>query len=158
MNLESFFEEAERLDIRLSLPSKDSSSINPLDNEALFQLPLLAMVILALSKGRSKPMLTHIGQLVGECLESSVPGFKGSSQDIGWSANLRIRTIKALRFLECTQQIIIDKKDNRIKATRLGSKLYTTAINLDTPLSHALEMIELSYQRILDEARVWEKV
>ena len=49
-----------------------------LDNEALFQLPLLAMSILAISKGLSKPQLPEIGQLVGECLERTVAGFKGS--------------------------------------------------------------------------------
>jgi hypothetical protein len=77
-----------------------------LDDEALFQMPLLAMTILALSKGLSKPQLPEIGQLVGERLERTVAGFKGSSQDIGWSGNLRRRCGRKLglpRGSSCTR-------------------------------------------------------
>lgn len=97
MNSPEFFREARRLGLKLNLSGEGSSPAHTLDNEALFQLPLLAMTILAISKAQSKPQLPEIGQLVGECLERTVAGFKGSSQDIGWSGNLRIRTIKALR-------------------------------------------------------------
>lgn len=128
--------------------------MHTLDNEALFQLPLLAMTILAMSKGRSKPELSEIGQLVGECLERTVAGFKGSSQDIDWSGNLRIRTIKALTFLESTAQVTIDKVTREISATDLGKKVYSSAAEGESPLAHSMKTIELSYQYIRDEARV----
>jgi len=117
-----FFSEARRLGLKLNLSGEGPSPMHTLDNEALFQLPLLAMTILAISKGRSKPELPEIGQLVGECLERTVAGFKGSSQDIGWSGNLRIRTIKALTFLESTGQITIDKVTRRNLCHRLGQE------------------------------------
>ncbi|WP_313631834.1 hypothetical protein [Massilia timonae] len=149
-----FFSEARRLGLKLNLSGNGPSPMHRLDNEALFQLPLLAMTILAISKGRSKPELPEIGQLVGECLERTVPGFKGSSQDIGWSGNLRIRTIKALTFLETTGLIIIDRVTREISATDLGKKVYSGAVEGESFLAHSLKTIELSYQYIRDEARV----
>ena len=69
MSLTEFFKEADKLDIRLTVPVEEAMPTHSLSNEALFQLPLLAMTILAISKGTSKPLLPEIGQLVGECLE-----------------------------------------------------------------------------------------
>lgn len=154
MNLSEFFNEAEKLNIHLHISVAESLPTHSLNNEALFQLPLLAMTILALSKGNSKPVLSEIGQLVGECLERTVTGFKGSSQDIGWSANLRIRTIKALTFLETTKQVSVDEHTRRITATDLGKKIYSGAIKGDSALAHSMRTIELSYKYILDETRV----
>lgn len=154
MSLHDFFTEAEKLNTHLRISVTDSIPAHSLNNEALFQLPLLAMTILALSKGKSKPVLSEIGQLVGECLERTVAGFKGSSQDIGWSANLRIRTIKALTFLESTQQVSIDEHTRRISATELGKKIYSSAIKGDTRLSHSMKTMEMSYMYLLDESKI----
>jgi len=154
MNATEFFDEAAKLNIRLNLPAELSVPAHSLSNEALFQLPLLAMTILAITKGAAKPLLSEIGQLVGECLERTVPGFKGSSQDIGWSGNLRIRTVKALTFLEATRQITVDKHTRRISATELGKKVYQSTIAGESPLAMSMKTIELSYQYIRDETRV----
>ncbi|WP_322005104.1 hypothetical protein [Paraburkholderia tropica] len=154
MNTNEFFDEASRLNIRLTLPADLSAPAHSLSNEALFQLPLLAMTILAITKGNAKPLLQEIGQLVGECLERTVAGFKGSSQDIGWSGNLRIRTIKALTFLEATRQISVDAQTRRISATELGKKVYRSAVEGESPLAVSMKTIELSYQYIRDEARI----
>jgi len=148
-----FFNEARRLGLKLNLSGEGSSPAHTLDNEALFQLPLLAMTILAISKGRSKPALPEIGQLVGECLERTVAGFKYSSQDIGWSGNLRIRTVKALMFLESTGQVSIDKVTREISVTDLGKKVYTGAVEGESLLAFSMKTIELSYQYIRDEDR-----
>ncbi len=154
MTAADFFTEAKRLNLTLKLSGHGPSPTHTLDNEALFQLPLLAMTILAISKGLSKPELPEIGQLVGECLERTVAGFKGSSQEIGWSGNLRIRTIKALTFLESTGQVTIDDVTRRISATDLGKKVYNGAIDGENLLAVSMKTVELSYQYIRDEARV----
>lgn len=154
MSSTKFFSEARRLGLKLELSGEGPSPVHTLDNEALFQLPLLAMAILAMSKGRSKPELPEIGQLVGECLERTVAGFKGSSQAIGWSGNLRIRTIKAVTFLESTGQVSIDEWTREISATDLGKKVYSGAVEGESLLALSLKTIELSYQYIRDEARV----
>jgi hypothetical protein len=158
MNATEFFNEATRLNIRLDLPVELSLPAQSLNNEALFQLPLLAMTILAITKGASKPLLPEIGQLVGECLQRTVPGFKGSSQDIGWSGNLRIRTIKALTFLEATNQVSVDQLTRRISATELGKKVYQNAIAGESLLAISMKTVELSYQYIRDEARAGGEV
>ena len=154
MNAAEFFDEATKRNLRLNLPVELSAPAFSLSNEALFQLPLLAMTILAITKGAGKPFLPEIGQLVGECLERTVAGFKGSSQDIGWSGNLRIRTIKALTFLETTNQISVDKHTRRISATELGKKVYQSAMAGESSFANSMKTIELSYQYIRDEARV----
>ena len=141
MSAANFFSEAKRLNLNLQISGDGPSPAHTLDNEALFQLPLLAMAILAISKGLSKPELPEIGQLVGECLERTVAGFKGSSQDIGWSGNLRIRTIKALTFLESTGQITIDRGTRRVSATDLGKKVYNDAINGESLLAVSMKTI-----------------
>jgi len=153
MSTAEFFSEARRLKLKLSVSGEGLSTAHTLDNEALFQLPLLAMTILAISKGQSKPQLPEIGQLVGECLERTVAGFKGSSQEIGWSGNLRIRTIKALTFLEATGQVTIDEATRRITVTDLGKKVYNGAVDGDNLLAVSMKTVELSYQYIRDEAR-----
>lgn len=158
MNLDEFFDEADRLGIRMSLPEKSAPLPHSLSNEALFQLPLLAMTILAIAKNRSKPHLPEIGQLVGACLERTVAGFKGSSQDIGWSANLRIRTIKALTFLEQAGFAAVDPQTKEIAATDRGREIYKHAIKDESILSLSLQLIEQSYQNIRAENRILGEV
>lgn len=153
MSSPEFFSEARRLGLKLNLSGEGSSPAHTLDNEALFHLPLLAMTILAISKGQSKPKMPEIGQLVGECLERTVAGFKGSSQDIGWSGNLRIRTIKALTFLESTGLVTIDEGTRRIASTDLGKRVYNDAVEGESLLSFSMKTVELSYQYIRDEAK-----
>lgn len=158
MNLAEFFDEAERMKLRVSVSDTRDPMPHSLSNEALFQIPLLAMAVLAISKSRSKPELPEIGQLVGECLERTVVGFKGTSQDIGWSANLRIRTIKALTFLEATGLAEVDSRTREISATVLGRQVYEHAIEGETYLSISLQTIERSYQNIRAEAKIQGEV
>ena len=158
MNLTEFFDEAERMKLRVSVTDTRDPMPHSLSNEALFQIPLLAMAVLAISKSRSKPELPEIGQLVGECLERTVVGFRGTSQDIGWSANLRIRTIKALTFLEATGLAEIDSRTREISATALGRQVYEHAIEGETYLSVSLQTIERSYQNIRAEAKIQGEV
>lgn len=91
MNFNEFFTEVKSKNIVLKCSNTDSAVNHRLDNEALFHLPLLAMTILLLSKSKKKPKSDELGQLVGECFERAFVGFKGSSQHLGWSANLRMR-------------------------------------------------------------------
>lgn len=158
MNYDQFFEEATKLQLRPPVEAVNAMFRSSLDNEALFQLPLLAMVILTLSAGRKKPKTAELGQLVGECLERTVAGFKGSSQGIGWSANLRIRTVKALTFLERTHFISIDERSGRIAAEDIGRKVLADIYAAETPLTHALSIVERSYENINAERLIGEEV
>lgn len=158
MKYDQFFEEATERNLHLSATKQPSVYRSTLDNEALFQLPLLAMVILTLSKGKNKPRMAELGQLVGECLERTVAGFKGSSQDIGWSANLRIRTVKALTFLERTGLAQFDERTNLVIATAAGRNVIESAIENGTLLSHALMTLERSYENIRAEKRIRSEV
>lgn len=158
MKYDQFFEEAAERNLHLSATKHPFVYRSTLDNEALFQLPLLAMVILTLTKGKNKPRMAELGQLVGECLERTVAGFKGSSQDIGWSANLRIRTVKALTFLERTGLAQFDERTNLVTATSAGRNVIESAIENGTLLSHSLMTLERSYENIRAEKRIRSEV
>lgn len=145
MDYEEFFQEASEKEIVLSLDQFSDSATHRLSNEALFHLPLLAMTILLLSKTRRKPKSDELGQLIGECFERTFSGFKGSSQHLGWSANLRMRTVKALTFLETVSLVEVDRHDSRIKATEFGKKVVSKAIDVQSDLGYTLRVIEQNY-------------
>ncbi|WP_440894296.1 hypothetical protein [Aeromonas dhakensis] len=119
-----------------------------LNNEALFKLPLISLIILLMAKDKRKPNISEIGQLVGECIEASMPGFRGSAQHIGWSANLRIRTVKALSFLEMAKLIIINNRDKKLQITDLGKKVIGHAMSRDDNLSYNLAQLSRAYRNI----------
>ena len=106
MNYDEFFDTISHKEIRIDIKYIDKQESTGLNNEALFQLPLIALIILLLSKNRVKPRASEVGSLIGILLEDVMLGFKGSSQLLGWSANLRIRTVTALQFLESVKLVI----------------------------------------------------
>lgn len=148
MNYDEFFESVTRREISIVVLEKDVQKNYQLSNEALFQLPLISMIVLLLAKDRRKPIVTEIGQMVGESIEASLVGFKGSSNHLGWSAILRIRTVKAISFLERSGMIEIRKNDNRMLATTLGQKVIDRALSNDDDLSYNLSLIQRSYRNI----------
>ena len=92
--------------------------------------------------------------MIGECFERAFKGFKGSSQYLGWSANLRMRTVKALTFLETANLIEVDIQDSRIKVTGMGKKVISRAIDDDTDLGYNLRVIEQKYRDIRAEKQI----
>ena len=149
MNIDEFFEQAKNKNLRIqSLPLSQKTG-HLLDNEALFQLPLICLIILLMAKDRRKPKIPELGQLVGESLEQSIPGFKGSAQHVGWSANLRVRTIKAMTFLENSGLVEIPNRKGKLEITKLGKKVIDKALSLDDSLSYNLSKIQMAYRNIL---------
>lgn len=129
-----------------------------LGNESLFHTPLIALTIVLLARSRSKPKRDEIGMLVGVCFEKGLAGFKGSSQELGWSANLRIRTVKALTFLENTGLINIEKSTSRIEATNSGKKLIDSILKEESRLCLALLMLKREYRNICKERSIEAKL
>lgn len=147
MNFEDFFSSVKESNIVLDIGS-DFSTARFLNNEALFQLPLIALIVLLMAKDRRNPGVSEVGQLVGESIEASMPGFKGSSQNIGWSANLRIRTVKAIGFLELANLIVVDNLKSRLKITDLGKKVIERALGRNDDLSLGLVHAARAYRNI----------
>lgn len=148
MNFDEFFDQLSVLKTEVNLPLYDRSSSLLLNNEALFQLPLISLIVLLMAKDRRKPRISEIGQLVGESIEASMPGFKGSAQHIGWSANLRVRTVKAISFLELTSLIEVNNRKGKINITNLGKKVISKAMTLEDDLAYNLSQIARSYRNI----------
>jgi len=149
MNFDVFFENIpETIISDINVNSQENVNNTFLSNEALFQLPLICLIILMLAKDRRKPDIAEIGQLVGECIETSFNGFKSSAQHIGWSANLRIRTIKAVNFLEIANLIEVDYRKKKIIATDLGARVVNSALLKEDDLSYNLAKISRSYRNI----------
>ena len=153
MNYEAFFQEVKDSGIELSFDNAGSSPPARLSNEALFHLPLLAITILVLAKDKRKPKANQIGQLVGECFERLFTGFKGSSQHLGWSANLRVRTVRALTFLEAAG--LVDVVLNRVSATEKGRRVLRDALSdQHSDLNFTLRLIERVYRDISVERQL----
>jgi hypothetical protein len=160
MKIDDFFREAKdhRLSISHIAQEADYRKSFLLSNEALFQTPFLAMVVLTLAKGKRKPTYSEIGQLVGECLERTLVGFKGSTQHIGWSANLRIRTIKALSFLEMCALANVNQTTKAVNVTPRGRQVLDAAMEDDGNLAETLRHIERSFRNVSAEADVRREV
>ncbi|EME8472101.1 hypothetical protein V0J72_003193 [Morganella morganii] len=154
MNYDEFFDTVSQKDIRIDIQYIDKQESTGLNNEALFQLPLIALIILLLSKNRIKPNASEVGSLIGILLEDVMLGFKGSSQLLGWSANLRIRTVTALQFLESVQLIILDEKSKKLNITKLGRKVINKAFLYESDLSYNLALIERSYRNYCVDSKL----
>ncbi len=148
MNFDTFFEEIRRTPINVVIENHAFASRASLDNEALFQLPFICMTIMVISKGNRKPFVAQLGQLIGECFEKTIPSFKGSSQHLGWSANLRVRTVKALSFLELTRLVIVSNRNSRVQLTELGAQVIQRALAGQDDLAANLLSIAREYRNI----------
>ncbi|MDR6495653.1 hypothetical protein J2797_005577 [Paraburkholderia terricola] len=154
MNLEEFFESVEARNI--AVPVTRDKHLRPyhLSNEALFHIPLIAMVLLVLAKDRRKPAVAELGQLVGECLSATIAGFKGDALDLGWSANLRVRTVKALAFLEIAGLVRVDNRKSKLQITELGEKVVSTAARGDDHLAIKLAQVQRTYRNLAVERQL----
>lgn len=148
MNFDEFFLHVSKTGAEISVPT-GSPERDPMNNDALFQLPLIALVILVLTKDMRKPKVPEIGQFVGETFEACMPAFKGSSQKLGWSATLRIRTVTALGFLEQASLVTVDNRKGKVSITELGKKVVARAMrNEDDDLSYNLSRVSRSYRNL----------
>ncbi|AVK36160.1 hypothetical protein [Morganella morganii] len=152
MNSNEFFNSILNKEIAVEFSQDISISSIGLNNEALFQIPFIAMILLVISTDKRKTDLSEVGHLVGELIEETMIGFKKSSQHLNWSANLRIRTVTALNFLELKETISIKK--NKIYATSLGKKIIEKVYNSDTDLAYNLGLIKRAYRNNLVDKKL----
>ena len=143
---------------RIMTHNTPRSRKDALQNESLFHMPLIALTILMLAKGKSKPRADEIGMLVGICFEESLVTFRGSTQELGWSANLRIRTVRALTFLETTKLISVNKNTFRLETTPSGRKVVDGAISAEGELCVFLLTIQRAFRNICKERIAEEKL
>jgi hypothetical protein len=157
MKPDDFFRQVEERRIELTFDRDTDSRSNQLSNEAMFHLPLLAVVILMLAKGQAKPKVESLGQLVGECLERTFVGFRGSAQHLGWSATLRVRTVQALSFLELSSQVKVGRDSREVSATALGHSVIHSALKGGSDLSSTLYQLERNYRNLRAEQKQKER-
>ncbi|WP_431635287.1 hypothetical protein ACQVBX_15855 [Dyella sp. KULCS107] len=148
MNFLEFFSEIKRTEVEITFDSRHLSPPARLSNEAMFHLPLIAITVLMIAKGRVKPAVDEIGQLIGECFEQTFPGFRGSAQHLGWSASLRVRTVQALTFLEQAGLVEVDGLNKKISATKAGRSVIDRAVAIGGELAANLIAMERSYRNI----------
>jgi hypothetical protein len=154
MNYKEFSSSLMSNPIRIEKVELTVNKYTGLGNDALFQLPFIAMVVLSMSKNKMKPKTTELGGLVGECIEGSMPAYKKSQQHISWSANLRLRTINALRFLELSNLVEVQKSNSRISVTKSGLKMINNVLKGDDDLANNLNRIKRQYRNIIKENRL----
>jgi len=136
---------------RFVTSSVPRSRRDALQNESLFHMPLIALTIMLLGKGSAKPRVDEIGMFVGMCFEQSLSTFKGSSQELGWSANLRIRTVRALTFLETAEFVNVNKNTYRLETTPAGRKFLNKLTEENTKLCLFLLTAQRAYRNMCKE-------
>jgi len=154
MRINEFFSEVAARQIEVQFDYAGAAPAQRLSNEALFHLPLIAITILMLSKGRVKPFVDEIGQLVGDCYERAFTGFRGSAQHLGWSGSLRVRTVQALAFLEQAQLVDVDQVQKKVSATDLGRDVLELAISSGGDLASTLVAVDRSYRNLRIESQL----
>lgn len=155
MDYDEFFRQAEELTPNFDSLSDDVKPYKPLSNDALFHIPLLAISILSLCKIKGKFTIPEVGQVIGECFERTLPGFKGSAQLLEWSSNLRVRTITALCFLEESRLIeVSETSDKNVVATKQGRKLVDRVVQENSELSYVISKLQRNYNLLKKENNI----
>jgi hypothetical protein len=150
MDLQTFF--TQTADYTISLEAPPNKRVErKLSNEALFQLPFISMAILFLSKGRSKPSLSEIAQKLGYAFERSFVAFKGSSQHLGWSSNMRLRTTTAFSFLELSKLVTVDKYNKEVSITDLGKSVIEKVMSQEGNLKDNVTIVCKNFNGIKKE-------
>lgn len=148
MNISEFFEQARRQGVEVSFDRLEPVRPMKLSNEAMFHLPLIAITVLTISRSRMKPSVSELGQVIGDCFEQTFSGFRGSAQNIGWSAALRVRTVQALSFLEVSGLVTVDESSRTISATDLGKRALIKAFAGGTDLAETLAGVSRAYRNL----------
>jgi len=154
MKIDEFFNEVATRQLEVQFDYMSGAPVQRLSNEALFHLPLIAITILMLSKGRVKPFVDEIGQVVGDCYERAFTGFRGSAQHLGWSAALRVRTVQALAFLEQAQLVEVDQIQKKVSVTDLGRNVLELAMSSGGDLASTLVAVDRSYRDLRIERQL----
>ena len=154
MNFDHFFTEVESRSLEIKFDSEKNSNDLKLSNEALFHLRLISLTVLLFASDRRKPKTSELGQLVGECFERTFSGFKGSSQKLDWSANLRIRTVKALSYLEMIEMVDVKSGKEEITITQKGGRFKKLVMSQENELSEALLRLQRNYKNIKVESQM----
>ncbi len=150
--LKDFIEASEAVNFKLNI-DLGNASYSPLQNDALFHIPFIAMSILALTRDRKfQPTTGNVGQLVGQVFERTFPAFKTSNQMLSWSANLRARTALAQAFLE--QAKLITMSDSKLQLTEDGRTVINKVFNEESSLGLAIRAICRNYRDFSEETQL----
>lgn len=149
---EAFVDNAKDLQLVLGSDLKDIN-YSPLTNDALFHLPFLVLAILSISKGRKKITTADLGHTFNQAIERTIVGYKKGSQMLSWSANLRLRTAKALEFLECSSLVLINY-DKSIAPTDSGKKLINGVLSEASFLGVTLRKLSRNFNDLKSEQQI----
>lgn len=151
--LMEFIEASKGSEFKLVMRSVNEPTYSPLENDALFHLPFIAMSILAICKDRKFPVTPgSIGGLVGVVFERTFPAFKNSNQMLAWSANLRARTSRAHVFLE--QLKLVLNSNGKIELTEEGRKLINKVSAETSSLGLAIRGISRNFRDYSEEQQL----
>lgn len=136
----------EKIDFEFTV-GKNASQLS---NEAIFHLPLLAFAILSLAACPRPIRTKEVGQIIGECFERVFKSFKGSTRYLGWSTNLRVRTVAALALLEHVELVTVDGK-SMVKSTEKGRLIINSVEKKDVDLYEVLIKVQDAYRDVIAE-------
>ncbi len=151
--ISQFLVESKKTDFKFSFSEKIKVNYEPLTNDALFHIPLISVAVLVLAKEAKEGVNTgEIGRLVGVIIEETIPGFKSSSQYLGWSSTLRHRTAEAVAFLEQFSFILVSA-ERVISVTAEGSKFVLNLRKEQSDIGQAVRGFYMNASTSLEEVR-----
>ena len=151
--LNKFYEMSKETSFQFAFSSDLKINYEPLTNDALFHIPLISISVLVLVKSSSKEISAgEIGRLVGLILEETIPGFKGSSQILGWSSTLRQRTAEAIAFLEQIKLISVTEL-HQLSITEDGNRFVLELRKENTDLGQAVRGFFRNVDNSFERAR-----
>jgi len=132
-----------------------NKSNNLLSHDALFHLPFISLAIIIIAKKRAHTHVKYLPAILGECMESTLDGLANTKYSLSWSSNFRVRSVRALDFLESANLVLVDK-NNRLCITPLGKKVCKKAMKEDNDLKIALLRIDRTFDFAYAEKKVRE--
>ncbi|MHB1766188.1 MAG: hypothetical protein ACYCS1_11870 [Gammaproteobacteria bacterium] len=149
-DIDTFLGSIAHTDMRLSVPaSSKAPNRAPEAMDALFHLPLLALVVMIV--GRRNPFRTvFLGRHVATLLVEHFTALRHALQTLETSITLRRRCADALAFLEAARLVAISKDQQRITSlTEEGKHHLDRAARDGTDLGLLVRQLRISQERVI---------
>ena len=149
-DLDQFAQEAERVDLRLTVDAERLNRVLTSSMDSLFYVPLLALSILVVARGQKGALATaDIAVWTAAVLSRYFSGISESRRRLDWSMPHRRRCADALVFLESIRLLRVEERPHRqIECTPEGYKFVRELLGRPDEVGLFCRSLERSYRAV----------
>jgi hypothetical protein len=149
MNVDEFLESVSALNLRLSAENaREVPAHPPATMDALFHLPLLALLVLVIARRRSFSTLV-LGRSVAMLLVEHFAALRRSPHSLETSVTLRRRCADALAFLESVGLVMVsEEREHVITLTQAGKNRIDNARQDESDLGLLVRQLLVTQERV----------